>query len=99
MTLDEYWHGDPRLALCYAQAETIRVRKVQRELWFQGIYLRQAVASLIAPRDCNYFEEPIPDTPEDIRASEERQRQKNLERVKASFMAWATTPNTKGGQQ
>lgn len=98
MTLDEFWNGDPRLVLTYIQAEIIRVRRKQRELWHEGIYTAQAIASVFS-KEASYFKEPLPDTVQDIEEYEARRRAEELERLKASFMVWANDPNNMTGGQ
>lgn len=98
MPLGEFWHGEPEKVLTYIQAETFRVRRKQRELWHAGIYTARAVASVFSEK-VSYFKEPLPDTAQDIEEYEERRRVEELERFKASFMAWAYNPNNKTGGQ
>lgn len=43
MTWDEFWHGDPRMAEAYREADRLRTRKRDQELWLQGRYVYDAM--------------------------------------------------------
>jgi hypothetical protein len=96
MSLDEYWNGDPELVLTYIQAETFRVRKKQREMWFEGIYIHKSIISAL-DKDTQYFDAPLPDTVEDVEKERNRRKELELKRFKASFMSWVKNPNMNGG--
>ena len=87
MSLEEYWHGDPELVLTYFQAELIRSRRAQRELWFSGMYLHRAVAACFSG-EAEYFREPLPDTLEDIRRQEVQREESARAAIEARMRAW-----------
>lgn len=43
MTYEQYWNGDPSLAKAYREAEKIRKRRKNEELWWQGMYVYEAI--------------------------------------------------------
>ena len=92
MTLKEYWEDDPALLLHYINAEEIRQRKLNNQLWLQGFYVYQAIGSL-APilnpfskehKARPYLKEPIPLTQKEIEEAEERR----VEKVKNYLMSF-----------
>ena len=84
MTYDQYWHEDPKLINSYIEAEEIKQRKLNNQLWLQGLYVYQAVGSLIhlansfskEHRAKPYLKEPIPLTQKEREEAEERKYQK-----------------------
>lgn len=46
MPYDLYWYGDPQALKNFVNAEEIRQRKRNTELWLQGAYVYQAIGSL-----------------------------------------------------
>ena len=84
MTYEQYWHDDPKLINSYIEAEEIKQRKLNNQLWLQGLYVYQAVGSLIhlansftkERRAKPYLKEPIPLTEKERLEAEERKYQK-----------------------
>lgn len=84
MTYDQYWHDDPKLINSYIQAEEIRQRKRNTELWLQGLYVYRAFGSLVhlgnsfskEHKAKPYLKEPIPLTRKEQEEAEERKYQK-----------------------
>lgn len=78
MTCDEYWNKDPTLINGYIEAEKIKQRKRNNELWLQGVYIYQAIGALtpvLNPfskehRAKPYLKQPIPLTEEEREAIE-----------------------------
>lgn len=46
MTLQEYWEEDLHLFDYYVKAEEIRQKKLNTQLWLQGLYVYQAIGNL-----------------------------------------------------
>lgn len=73
MPSDEYWNKDPLLINGYIEAEKIKQRKRNNELWLQGVYVYQAIGALtpvLNPfskehRAKPYLKQPIPLTEEE----------------------------------
>ena len=78
--------GEPELALTYFRAELIRVRRRQRELWFSGLYFHRAVAACFSEEA--YYEEPLPDTLEDIRRQNAHREASAQSAIEARMRAW-----------
>ena len=81
MSYDQYWHDDPRLINAYIEAEKIKQRKRNTEMWLEGAYIYQAIGAL-APvlnpfskdhRARPYLKEPMAISEEE-RAEQERKK-------------------------
>ena len=46
MPYDLYWYGDPQALKRYVNAEEIKQKKRNTELWLQGLYIYQAIGNL-----------------------------------------------------
>lgn len=81
MTYDQYWYGDYTMLIHYHNAEKIRQRKRNNEMWVQGMYIYHAVGDLVPiinpfskeHRAKPYLKQPIPLTQEE---QEEQEREK-----------------------
>ena len=48
MTPEQYWDGDPMLTKYYRQADELKRRRKNQELWLQGMYIYEAMCD-VAP--------------------------------------------------
>ena len=48
MSADEYWYGDPYLAVGYRRADELRRRRQNESLWLQGLYIYDAFSVTMA---------------------------------------------------
>ena len=48
MTPEQYWDGDPLLPKYYRQADEIRQKRRNQDLWLQGMYIYEALCD-VAP--------------------------------------------------
>ena len=46
MTPEQYWDGDPALAKYYRKADELRKRRINQELWLQGMYIYEALCDV-----------------------------------------------------
>lgn len=93
MTYDEYWKGPPRLARAYREADAIKQENESASQWLQGLYIHEAMATVIhnAFRDkgtqpLHYPEKPYRVTPlseEEQKAEEEKEIQKIIDNLNA----------------
>lgn len=58
MTAEEFWHGEPRLARAYREADLMRREREAIAEWRQGAYVLRAIASALSSRS-QYPEEPL----------------------------------------
>lgn len=59
MNEHQFWEESPFLIIPYIEAEKIRQKKRNNEMWIQGAYIQQAVASCLS-KNAKYPREPIP---------------------------------------
>lgn len=101
MTYDQFWLDDPKLVKAYRDAEDIRKRRMNEELWLAGIYTADALASTVgnmfSKSKYRYPEEPRPISRSEIEERQERERRARAEKIKAHFMARALEINAKRG--
>ena len=100
MSMKEYWQDDPALITFYIEAENIRQRKRNYELWLQGAYIYNAIGCLVPvlnPFSKDHKAKPYLDSP--IPLTEE-ERQQAIERKIAKFMdsLVGLKPKEEGGQ-
>ena len=90
MTPEQFWDGDPLLAKYYRQADEIKWKRKNQELWLQGMYIYDALCD-VAPILQAFAKKgtkatPYPDHPYSLTAKEreaERKLQKERDREKA----------------
>jgi hypothetical protein len=98
MTYEQFWLGDPAICNAYRKAEQIRRRRVNEELWLNGIYTAEALASTVGnmfskSQKHKYPSEPKPITMDEIEERKERERKAKMEKIKAAFTARALAVN------
>ena len=87
MTVDEFWNGDPWLAIWYRRAYRERRNEENRRDWIQGMYFYNAVSVALGngfrkkgAKPQSYLEEPLPVFPLN---KEEREAKEAAENEKA----------------
>ena len=97
MTYDQFWVEDPALCKAYRRADEIRKRRMNEELWLNGIYTAEALASTVgnmfSKSKYKYPAEPKPITTDEIEERKERERKAKMEKFKAAFTARALAVN------
>lgn len=98
MTFKQFWYGEPKLASAYRKADEIRRRRMNEELWLNGMYTADALAATVgnmfAKGNKNkYPSEPRPITRNEIEERKERERIAKEEKIKAVFMKKALDVN------
>lgn len=98
MTYDEFWNGEPERVRYYREAEEIRQKKRDYDLWLQGRYIYDALCAVspvlhaFAPsgtQAMDYINEPYPRTYKDFKERQERQMKERAE----SFRAFVAAKN------
>jgi hypothetical protein len=102
MTPEQFWEGSPELAIGFRRADEIRRRRMNEELWLQGIYVAEAlnatVGNMFSKGNKNkYPSEPMPLTEDEQRERREREQKAKMDRIKAAFTAKALNMNAKIG--
>lgn len=88
MTADQFWEQDPWLAAAYRETDSLRNQRKSEEMWLQGLYIYNAVGTVVSnalrkkgAKALNYLEEPIrliPLTKEEKAIKEEEERKKAI---------------------
>ena len=102
MTYDQFWLGDPALCSAYRKADQIRKRRMNEELWLNGIYTAEALASTVGNMfskgsKYQYPSEPKPITVSEAKERQEREQRAKMEQIKARFTARALSLNAEKG--
>jgi hypothetical protein len=105
MTFKQFWCEEPKLASAYRKADEIRRRRMNEELWLNGMYTADALASTVGNmfskgNKIKYPTEPRPITRTEIEERKEREQKAKVEKIKATFMTKALSINKNmGGEQ
>lgn len=93
MTYSQYWLEDYTLVIPYREAEKIRTQKKNQELWLQGMYVLEAIATA-NNKDYKYPKEPYP---LDAQEQQERIERDRFNRAKAYMDTFTIKNNKRGG--
>jgi len=104
MTYEQFWDGDPELAVFYRKADKLSRERKNQELWLQGMYIYDALCC-VAPifRDLSKKgtkAHPYPDNPYALDAkqkekAEEKRAEKNAKAGKSYMEAFMEKFNTR----
>lgn len=89
MSVDEFWEGEPYLAMAYRQAFQLKREREAVAEWRQGFYVAHAVASVLS-KDAKYPDEPLfmPMTTETKQEQERIKGQNDLIKMEAFASAF-----------
>ena len=105
MTYEQFWFGEPEQVSVYRKADEIRRRRMNEELWLNGMYTADALASTVGNmfskgNKNKYPTEPRPITRSELEERKEREQKAKVEKIKATFMTKALSINKNmGGEQ
>lgn len=104
MSYEQFWCDAPEIARAYRRADEIRKRRVNEELWLNGMYTAEALASTVGNMFSKgskhqYPSEPKPITRAEVQAREEREQKARMEKIKAQFTARALNINARKGAE
>lgn len=97
MTYDDFWYGDVNMVRAFRQAQKIKDKRRNQELWLQGMYVYEALCDVspilhaFAKKGTKpqvYSSEPYAITAEEVREREKREARLREERIKAQFAAF-----------
>lgn len=102
MSYEDFWFSPPELATAYRRADEIQKRRVNEQLWLNGIYTAEALASTVGNMfskgsKYQYPSEPKPITVKEIEERREREQKARMEQIKARFTARALSLNAQKG--
>lgn len=112
MRAEDFWHGDPAWAKAYRKAEELRLDRVNREAWWQGMYIYEALCNASplfrafgkkGAKATPYPAEPYDIKPKKTGQSKRESEKKQYLKLKRSMEAFAASFNanrtlTKGGE-
>lgn len=102
MTPEQYWDGDVLLAKYYREADELRNKKINQQLWLQGMYIYDAVSCLVpvlrafskkGTKAKPYPSEPYPLNDGDENKSKKRKEKKTYSKGKAYMEAMMANVN------
>jgi len=97
MSYEQFWYGDPCMAKAYRDADRLRRKRKNEELWLSGVYMAEAISATVgnmfSKSKYEYPSEPKPITMEEIEERREREKREKMERIKARFTARALSMN------
>ena len=90
MTAEQFWNGDPYLAVAYRKLHKLKIQQRNEELWLNGLYtldaLSVALNNSFSKRKAKYIEQPFqifPKTEDEKKREIEETRKKLVERLDA----------------
>ena len=86
MTPEQYWNGDPALTRYYREADKLRRKRKNEELWWQGLYIYKAILCNVpvlrafskAEKPDEYPEKPFPIDEQEVRQQKEDAEKKQM---------------------
>ena len=91
MSPEQYWDGDPALAKYYRQADELKRKRRNEELWLQGLYIYEALCD-VAPilqafakkgtKPLPYTDHPYSLTTQEREDEKKRQEERDREKAK-----------------
>lgn len=101
MPFTQFWDEDPWLVVAYRKANDLRRQRTSEELWLQGLYNYNAVATAIGnafrqkgQQSQHYLEEPIrliPYSEQEQKIREEKEREKVIAYFNRLEKQWKET--------
>ena len=101
MSTDEYWNQSPLFVKAYRKKHWLDIETRNQELWMQGLYIYNAFGTVMAnafgkkgAKREKYLEKPIeivPKTGKELKAEQERERQKLIKMLNAWEKRWKST--------
>jgi len=79
MTEEQYWRGDPYLAVSYRKAHELKTSAKNYDAWWQGFYIQEAVGAVLSPKGKFKY----PKEPHELTVREEKKPNAKQEREKA----------------
>ena len=63
MTYEQFWYGSPGMVKAFKEAHRVRNDQLNQQMWLQGLYFYNAVASALArafgDRNAKYVSKPL----------------------------------------
>ncbi len=98
MSAEEFWHGEPQLAVSYREAEKLKREMRYVAEWRAGYYVYRAVAANLS-KDSEYPSEPLFSAVLDDEQAKEQKEKATMEKMMTMFTARAASINKKLAEQ
>ena len=107
MTYHQFYEESPQLARFYRNANELKRKQRNQELWLQGLYfmdaLKATVLNMLSTRSAEKFEypkEPYATKQKELEERQEREQKEKMERIKARMISQSLNVNKKhrGGE-
>ena len=107
MTYYQFWNQDVCLVKAYREASKIKRDLRNQDMWIQGAYIYEAILdaapalrfslSKEPPKPIPYRDEPFPlfESKAEKKKREERNKEKQMEKIANSMNAWMRSANKK----
>lgn len=107
MTFDQFWNQDVELVKAYREADKIKRDLRNQDMWIQGAYIYEALLDAAPvlrfsfgkepPEPIPYRDEPLPlfESKAEKKKREERNKEKQMEKIANSMNAWMRSANKK----
>lgn len=106
MTYEQYWDGDPHMAVAYRKAYRLRREAENESLWLQGLYVFDAFSAVLSnafakpgAKRQTYLERPIdlfPLTEQEKKLREAQEKEKMQRAMEAMISKQRQRKKTKG---
>ena len=102
MTYDQFFNDRVELVIAYRKADKLRNKRINQQMWLQGIYVRYALASTVgnmfikSKQDAvSYPEKPLPLTLEEHMDEKLEKEKEKFELMKKKMEIMSTNINKK----
>lgn len=104
MSYDEFWYGDAERAIAYRKAEELRKKRLNEQLWLQGMYFYEALCDVspilvsMPKKDAKiqkFSAEPYALTVKEQKAQEKRENERKQREALNKFTAITAALNNK----
>lgn len=97
MSYEDYWHGDPKMAHFFAEAERLRTEKQNTMMHLLGAYVYRAIGAFAGaftspfikdPKIEPYLPDKLPITRREAEEAEKRRKEREIDVYKEFFERW-----------
>lgn len=97
MSYEDYWHGDPKMARFFAEAERLRIEKQNTMMHLLGAYVYRAIGAYAGaftsplikdPKIEPYLSDKLPITKHEVEEAKKREKERAIEAYKEFFLRW-----------
>lgn len=102
MTAEQFWNGDPYLAVAYRKLHKLRIQQQNEILWLQGLYnldaLTVSLNNAFSKKKIKYLEQPMQIFPK-TEDEKKREIEETRKKLAARLDAWKKAFDKQNGQK